>query len=81
MFPVESRTRSVGSTRLGWVTYGALNAGLLLRVVFEPLQSWTNAWGWLLVLSAVLQVVAIWAFVVAIWPRVRGKARKAPRKG
>jgi hypothetical protein len=49
--------------------------------VFEPLQSWTNAWGWLLVLSAVLQVVAIWAFVVAIWPRVRGKARKAPRKG
>jgi hypothetical protein len=81
MFPVESRTRSVGSTQLGWVTYGALNAGLLLRVVFEPLQRWTGAWGWLLVLSAVLQVVAIWAFVVAIWPRVRGKARKAPRKG
>jgi hypothetical protein len=34
MFPIESRTRSTSSTRLGWLAYGALNAGLLLRVVF-----------------------------------------------
>jgi hypothetical protein len=76
MFPVESRTRSENSTRSGWVAYGALNGGLLLRVVFEPLHTWTNTWGWMLVLSAVLQVAAIWLFVLIIWPRVRGKARK-----
>lgn len=75
MFPVQSRTRSAASQRAGWIAYGALNAGLLLRVVFEPWHGWTNRWGGMLVLSALLQVVAIWIFVIIIWPRVRGKAR------
>jgi hypothetical protein len=75
MFPPLSRERPRGDERLGWITYTTLNAGLLLRVIFEPLHTWRPAsWlGWPLVLSALLQVLAIWVFVVAIWPRVKGR--------
>lgn len=75
MFPVLSRERPRGDERLGWLTYGALNAGLLLRVIGEPLHAWRpSPWtGWALALSALLQTLAIWAFVFAIWPRVRGR--------
>src|SRR6185503_12367237 len=75
MFPPLSRERPRGDERLGWLTYGALNSGLLLRAIFEPLhtlapQPWS---GWALAVSALLQVVAIWAFVIVIWPRVKGR--------
>lgn len=76
MFPVYSKQQPRGDERLGWFTYGALNAGLLLRVIFEPLRTWSGGWGWTLALSAVLQVLAIWAFVIAIWPRVKGRPAK-----
>jgi hypothetical protein len=77
MFPPLSRERPRGDERLGWLAYGGLNAGLLLRAVAEPLQlispsAW-SAWG--LTASALLQVVAVWALVIALWPRVKGKAR------
>lgn len=78
MFPPLSRERPRGDERLGWITYGALNAGLLLRVIGEPLQSWfpQPAFAWMLAISALLQVVAIWSFVLAIWPRVKGRTPK-----
>lgn len=78
MFPPLSRERPRGDERLGWYTYVALNAGLLLRVVFEPLHAWLGArWlGWPLALAALLQALAIWVFVVAIWPRVKGRPAK-----
>jgi hypothetical protein len=73
MFPPFSRERPRGDERLGWFTYAALNSGLLLRVAAEPLHTLRPAlWsGWALALSALLQVLAIWAFVAAIWPRVK----------
>ena len=73
MFPSFSRENPHGDQRLGWVTYATLNAGLLLRVLAEPLFAWTGAplWGWGLALSALFQVVAVWAFIAAIWPRVK----------
>src|SRR3954464_9913987 len=37
MFPPYSRERPRGDEQIPWFTYGALNAGLMLRVVFEPL--------------------------------------------
>jgi hypothetical protein len=73
MFPPLSREQPRGDERLGWYTYGALNAGLLLRVVCEPLLAWAGWGGWGLALSAVLQVLAVWIFVVAIWPRVKAR--------
>jgi hypothetical protein len=78
MFPPFSRERPRGDERLAWFTYGALNAGLLLRVIFEPLHAWLAApWlGWPLALSALLQVLAVWTFVIAIWPRVKGRPAK-----
>jgi hypothetical protein len=75
MFPALSREQPRGDERLGWFTYGALNAGMLLRAIFEPLHAWFSAsWlGWPLALSALLQIVAIWVFVAAIWPRVKAR--------
>lgn len=75
MFPPLSRERPRGDERLGWFAYGALNGGLALRAVAEPLQMlrpspWT---GWALALSALLQVLAVWALVAALWPRVKGR--------
>jgi hypothetical protein len=79
MFPAHSRERPRGDERLGWLAYGALNSGLLLRAVAEPLQlirpaPWTS-WG--LVLSALLQVAAIWLLVCALWPRVKARPDSA----
>ena len=78
MFPPLSREQPRGDERLGWCTYVALNAGLALRAVGEPLYAWWSApWlGWTLALSAALQVLGIWAFVLAIWPRVKARPTK-----
>lgn len=73
MFPKYSTERPRGSEALGWATYGLLNAGLLLRVVGEPLNA-TSAGsvpGWLLAISAGLQLLGGWAFVVNTWGRVK----------
>jgi hypothetical protein len=78
MFPPLSRQQPRGDERLGWLTYGALNAGLVLRAIGEPLYAWLSApWlGWILALSALLQVLASWAFVLASWPRVKARPTK-----
>jgi hypothetical protein len=73
MFPKESAARPRGSERLGWATYGLLNAGLLLRVVGEPWQGLAPGPlpGTLLAASALLQWAAGLAFVANTWPRVK----------
>ena len=77
MFPSLSKDQPHGNVALGWLTYGTLNLGLLLRVIVEPWHSLRPhaEVGWLLVPAAVLQVVAGWAFVVNIWARIRGHQR------
>jgi hypothetical protein len=77
MFPPFSQNQAQRSETLGWLTYGALNIGLLLRAVVEPWHSLSPqaSVGWLLVPSAVLQVAAVWVFVVNIWGRIRGHRR------
>ena len=79
MFPPLTREQPRGNERLGWFVYAALNLGLLLRVVGEPLQAWRGGWGWMLAAAAILQALAIWAFVFAIWPRVKGKPIFKPK--
>src|SRR5580765_2992841 len=50
MFPPYSREQPRGDERLGWFTYGELNGGLLLRVVFEhcipgcQYPGWAGRW-------------------------------------
>ncbi len=66
MFPKYSKEKPRGDERLGWGIFILLNSGLLLRVVGEPLNI-----GWLLPIAAVLQFIAIWMFIIAVWPRVK----------
>jgi hypothetical protein len=75
MFPPLSRERPRGDERLGWFAYGALNSGLAMRAIAEPLHAMQpHAWSaWGLSLAALLQTLAIWALVIALWPRVKGR--------
>jgi len=73
MFPKHSKDRPCGSESLGWLAYASLNAGLLLRVVAEPLNAQQPAmvWGWLLAAAAALQWLAGMAFVAKTWGWVK----------
>ena len=73
MFPKVSRENPRGNLQIAWGTYIALNVGLLLRAVGEPMASLTGSAGWdmALVISAVLQWVAGMAFIASTWPRVK----------
>jgi cbb3-type cytochrome oxidase subunit 1 len=77
MFPIITRQEPRGSERLGWATYILLNTGLLLRVLGEPMIGLrpNSNWGWLLVISAVLQWLAAVFFVFNSWPRIKEKYR------
>ncbi|HET7040480.1 MAG TPA: hypothetical protein VFI13_00610 [Gemmatimonadales bacterium] len=69
MFPRASAERPRGDPRLAWAGWGMLNAGLALRVVGEALAR--PPAGGLLLASALLQLFAVWTWVVHLWPRVR----------
>jgi branched-subunit amino acid ABC-type transport system permease component len=77
LFPIVTRARPRGNERIGWASYALLNAGLLLRVVAEPLNSLypNSGAGWLLVVSAVLQWLAAVFFATLAWPRVKERYR------
>ncbi len=75
MFPKYSMERPHGSEKLSWSAYALLNAGLAMRVVSEPMlnQSRMFPWGWLMVLSALLQWLGGMALIMNLWKRVKGK--------
>lgn len=75
MFPKRSREQPRGSIPLAWAIFIALNAGLILRVIAEPLLAARGGTTWesSLVVSAVLQWLAGLGFVVNTWPRVKGR--------
>jgi cbb3-type cytochrome oxidase subunit 1 len=73
MFPKFTREQPRGNERLAWAVYWLLNAGLLLRLIGEPLTVVQSGAGWryLLPASALLQWAAGVAFVANTWPRVK----------
>jgi hypothetical protein len=75
MFPKYSREHPRGNEALAVATMVLLNVGLLLRTVAEPLNTLHPGvvWGWLLVLSAILQWLAGLGFVANTWGRVKEK--------
>jgi heme/copper-type cytochrome/quinol oxidase subunit 1 len=75
MFPKYSRQTPRGHESLAWITYGALNLGLVLRAIAEPLHAAqvSQLSGWLLVLSAILQWLSGLTFVANTWPRIKEK--------
>ena len=77
MFPIITRQKPRGNEWLGWTTYILLNVGLLLRIFAEPMIGLrpNGNWGWLLVISAVLQWLAAILFAANTWPRIKEKYR------
>lgn len=73
MFPKFTRENPRGSERLAWTTFVLLNAGLALRVISEPQVSIRAEpdLGWMLALSAALQLIAGWLFVINTWARIK----------
>jgi hypothetical protein len=71
LFPKHSPGRPRGDERLGWASFFLLNAGLVLRALAEPSHALGHRVGGLLVMAAVAQLLAGWAFVLNTWPRVR----------
>ncbi len=73
MLPRQSKERPRGNESLAWIAFITINVGLIARVIGEPLvtlQPNLGA-GWLLALSALLQLIGGWAFAAQAWPRVR----------
>ncbi len=73
MLPKSSKELPRGNEQLAWGAYLLINIGLILRVVGEPLTALRADWGlgWLLGLSALLQLIGGWAFIANAWPRVK----------
>ncbi len=73
MLPKYSKEKPRGHEQLAWAAYTLINIGLVLRVIGEPLNAVRAdlGAGWLLALSALLQLIGGWAFIIAVWPRVR----------
>src|SRR5512136_1293444 len=73
MLPKSSKDLPRGREKVAWAAYWLINGGLVLRVVGEPLTALRPEWGlgWLLGLSALLQLGGGWAFIFNAWPRVR----------
>jgi hypothetical protein len=75
MFPKYSTQLPRGHAWLGWLAYGALNLGLLLRAIAEPMLAVrpNTLSSVLLVIAAVAQWLAGVAFIVNTWQRVKEK--------
>ncbi|MBI5824531.1 MAG: hypothetical protein HZB18_10925 [Chloroflexi bacterium] len=75
MFPKYSNELPRGHESLGWIAYTALNIGLLLRAIAEPMQAMqpSNLYGGLLIASAILQWLAGVAFIANTWRRIKEK--------
>ncbi len=73
MLPKYSRERPRGHEKAAWAAYWLINSGLLLRAVGEPLTALRPEWGlgWLVAVSALLQLGGGWSFIFNAWPRVK----------
>jgi hypothetical protein len=73
MLPKYSKELPRGNEKRAWAAYLLINVGLILRVIGEPLVALRPdlGIGWLLALSAILQLLGGWAFIANAWPRVK----------
>jgi hypothetical protein len=75
--PIRRGQAQRGNEPLFWATFLCLNAGVLLRAVFDPLYSLTRIglFGVLAGVSGLFMLAAAVAFVANIWGRVRELGR------
>lgn len=81
MFPGRSKTEDFRSQFLSWAIFGALNTGLILRIILEPFfdtQLVLVSLG--LIVSAVLQTLAAFGYFAEMWPRVLSKEKQLAQK-
>jgi hypothetical protein len=74
LFPRAAGGPSPLSIMAGWAAFWCLQAGLGLRVIFEPLRAadgWTGFAAFLLRASALLLFLSAAGFAAALWPRIR----------
>ena len=73
LFPLPERPAVTWMSRFGWIGYGLLNGGLVLRLAGEVGSAYGGgAWaGWALAASASAQAIAAWLFAALLWPRIR----------
>jgi hypothetical protein len=74
---------SRGDERPAWFSFGALNAGVALAALYDPLRFALGdaPYLWALpVLASALYLLAVLAFVLHAWPRV-APFRSLPRPG
>jgi hypothetical protein len=78
MFPGRNREEGFKAQKWGWLTFLFLNAGLVLRIISEPLVSTSASeiWKLLLVGSALLQFVAGVTYLIEMWPRIMSKKQQ-----
>ena len=67
MFPRATAERPRGDERFAWVGWGLLNLGLILRILGEG----TGRSSAFLLASALVQLVAVWAWTWHLWDRVK----------
>lgn len=81
MFPGRKREESFSNQRWAWVAFVMLNSGLVIRIIAEPFVHLSASIGWklLLLISATFQCIAVLAYLIEIWPRVKGKKQRTQR--
>lgn len=87
MFPGRPREEGFKAHKKGWLMFFALNSGLVLRIIGEPMLTYSEAllWQIVVVLSAILQLMAGLIYFAEMWPRLLSrkeilKRRKQKRK-
>ena len=79
MFPRKYRDRKKRESLLSWLAFWLLNTGLILRFLAEPfiplIQNSTSI-TIIILTSSTLQVSAVIAYILEIWPRLEPKHKR-----
>lgn len=80
--PVRRGQSQRGSEALFWLGLACLNAGILLRALFEPIHGWAklSLFGILAGISGLFLLAAAVLLVVNLWGRVRELGRARARR-
>ncbi|CAN5358594.1 hypothetical protein BH23BAC3_BH23BAC3_35460 [soil metagenome] len=79
MFPRKYRDKEKREFILTWLAFWLLNSGLVLRFFSEPFLPFfreSSVISFIVVISAVLQVSAIIAYILEIWPRLQSREKR-----
>ncbi|SMO86635.1 hypothetical protein [Fodinibius sediminis] len=82
MFPGRTKEEGFKAQLWGWLTYIFLNTGLVLRLVAEPMLSYSELtiWNLLVLGSAVLQVSGGFTYLTEMWPRIMSKEQRRQKR-